>query len=256
MRVVVAIALHRRCPLPEDPLYLPVQAGSAIHPRIDGTVRDDPDGSISERNMLYSELTVHHYLWKQIDAEAFGLCHYRRYFTRRPFGRNAAQALTAPQAEELLTNADVILPRPRLYMIETNYSHYAHAHRVSDLDLARTVIADICPDYLPAFDRVMNRRHGHRFNMFIMRREPFRAYSAWLFGLLFEMEKRMGTDAPDRVFGYLAERLMDVWLAKEQPRVKELRVLHTEGQNWPRKIAGFLLRKLRGGHAKRPECKN
>ena len=92
----------------------------------------------------------------------------------------------------------------------------------------------------------MKRRWGRRFNMFIMRREPFEAYSAWLFDILGEVERRMGEDAPPRVLGHIAERLMDVWLEKEQPRLRPLRVLHTEKQHWPRKIAAFLGRKLTG----------
>ena len=245
MRSVIAIALHKRCPLPDDPLYLPVQAGAALHADL-GVTRDDTGDHISPRNPLYCELTAHYWLWRNAGADAYGLCHYRRYFTQKPFGRSLNSALTAPELDRLLAGTDVLVPRPRLYLIETNYSHYAHAHRARDLDLTREIIVERYPDFLPAFDRVMKRRWGRRFNMFIMRREPFEAYSAWLFDILFELERRLGTDAPPRVCGYIAERLMDVWLEKERPRLRELRVLHTESQHWPRKIAAFLRRKLTG----------
>ena len=43
--------------------------------------------------------------------------------------------------------------------------------------------------------------------------------------------------------GFLAERLLDVWLAQQDYRVKELPVAHLERQHWGRKIAAFLLRK-------------
>lgn len=243
MRSIIAVALHRRAAVPEEAPYLPVQAGAALHPPL-GYARDDGPGSISARNPLYCELTVHHHLWQHLDADVYGLCHYRRYFTLRPFGRSLQHALTRPQLDRLMARADVLVPRPRLYLIETNYTHYAHAHRAADLDLTREVIARQCPDFLPAFDRVMKRRWGRRFNMFIMRREPFVAYSAWLFGILGEVETRLDGDAPDRTLGYLGERLMDVWLEKEQPRLRQLRVLNTEGEDWPRKIAAFLRRKF------------
>lgn len=246
MHTVIAIALHRRCPLPDDPLYLPVQAGAA-HCDDLGVARDDSGDHISPRNPLYCELTAHYWLWRNVDADVYGLCHYRRYFTKKPFARSLDGVLTAAELDALLADADVLVPRPRLYLIETNYSHYAHAHRAADLDLAREVIMERCPAYLPAFDRVMKRRWGRRFNMCIMRKEPFAAYSAWLFGILFEMERRMGADVPPRTMGFVAERLMDVWLEKKQPRLRELRVLHTESQHWPRKIAAFLRRKLTGG---------
>jgi len=247
MRTIIAIALHKPAPLPTDALYLPVQAGAAIDPPLPGMTGDASGDHISSRNRLYSELTVHYWLWKNQAAQVYGLCHYRRYFTRRALGGSADDALTAPQLDALMQGADVLLPIPRLYLIETNYTQYAHAHGAAGLQLARAVIADRQPDFLPGFDRVMKRRWGRRFNMFIMRRDMFEAYSAWLFDVLFEMERRMGDDIPERFFGYVAERLMDVWLEKTQPRIRHLRVLHTESQHWPRKIASFLLRKITRG---------
>ena len=243
MRTVIAIALHKPCAVPDAPPYLPVQAGAALSPPL-GHQRDDAGVHISPRNPLYCELTVHYWLWKNVAADAYGLCHYRRFFTLHP-RRGMAGILTEAEAEQLLQTADVLVPRMRPYLIETNRSHYAHAHRASDLDALRDVLARLHPDYLPAFDRVMRRRRGRRFNMCIMRREAFQAYSAWLFALLFALEEHLaGEDIPPRTMGYLAERLLDVWLEKEKPRIRQLPVLHTEGENWPRKITGFLRRKF------------
>lgn len=245
MQTVIAVAMHKPCAVPDAPPYLPVQAGAALNPDL-GVQRDDAGENISRRNPLYCELTVHYWLWRNVEAGAYGLCHYRRYFSHGS-RKGLAGILTRQEADALLADADVILPRPRLYLIETNWSHYAHAHRESDLAQLRAVIGDICPEYLPAFDRVMKRRWGRRFNMFIMRREAFRAYSAWLFGVLFALQERLGSDIPPRTMGFIAERLMDVWIERTRPRVKQLPVLHTEGQGWPKRIAGFLMRKLTGG---------
>lgn len=242
MQTVIAVAMHKPSAVPDAPPYLPVQAGAAVHAPI-GVQRDDEGENISSRNPLYCELTAHYWLWKNAEAEAYGLCHYRRYFTRHP-RRGLPGILKQEDVDALLETADVIVPRPRLYLIETNWSHYAHAHRESDLTQLRAVIGDACPDDLPAFDRVMKRRWGRRFNMFIMRREWFEAYSAWLFGVLFALETRLGDDIPPRTMGFIAERLMDVWLERTRPRIWQLPVLHTEGQNWPEKIAGFLRRKF------------
>ena len=246
MKTVIAVAAHKACELPGNVPYLPVQAGAALRPDL-GLTRDDGGENISLRNGLYSELTVHYWLWKNMQADVYGLCHYRRYFTLQGRGRALSGALTQSQAEQLLETAEVIVPRPRVYLIETNYSQYAHAHRAGDLVLARQVIAEGCPDFLPAFDRVMKRCWGRRFNMFIMRREQFEAYSAWLFGILFELEKRLtaaGEPENSRVLGFVAERLLDVWLEKTQPRVRQVRVMHLESQHWPRKIATFLRRRF------------
>ena len=54
----------------------------------------------------------------------------------------------------------------------------------------------------------MQETSGHRFNMFIMKRDKFDAYCEWLFDILFELEKRLDisnyntNDA--RVFGFVS----------------------------------------------------
>ena len=105
----------------------------------------------------------------------------------------------------------------------------------------------------------MRSTSGYRFNMFVMKRAQFNAYCAWLFDILFELERRLDissyTTYDARVFGFVGERLLDVWLAGTPEgrgtRVAELPVLHLEGQRWPMKIARFLrrmfLRNAQGG---------
>ncbi len=244
MQQQIAVAMHKEAWYPADSLYLPVQAGAALHAPL-GVTGDDTGVSISRSNPQYSELTALYWLWQNSGAQVRGLCHYRRYFAGRRLGTKAQRILTGDRLDALMQSADVIVPVPRLYLIETNRSHYAHAHRAQDLDAVRQVIADMYPESLSAFDRVMDRRWGRRFNMCIMKRGAFDRYCTWLFSILSETEKRL-CDPPPRTMGFLAERLMDVWLLKERPRMRQLPVIHLESQHWPRKIAGFLMRKFRG----------
>ena len=136
------------------------------------------------------------------------------------------------------------------YWIETTYSHYAHAHHESDLKETRKVIEELCPAYTAAFDEVMGRRSGHRFNMLIARRELLQEYCDWLFPLLFELENRLDTSGYDdynrRVFGFIGERLLDVWLCQRKQPYVECKVLETERPNWLVKGVRFLWRKIRG----------
>ena len=87
----------------------------------------------------------------------------------------------------------------------------------------RTVLGEKYPDYLPAFDRFFFRgnRLSH-FNMFVMPRERFDAYSAWLFDLLEEVERRIRiSDDPvqARVMGYMSERLLNVYVQHNRLRI-------------------------------------
>ena len=106
------------------------------------------------------------------------------------------------------------------------------------------------PDYLPAYDAVMKRTSGHRFNMFIMKKEILDAYCGWLFDVLFELERRLDITGYDpvsrRVFGYVGERLLDVWVETNHIAYTELPVVNMERQNWLKKGSQFLLRKWKG----------
>ena len=56
--------------------------------------------------------------------------------------------------------------------------------------------------------------------MFIMSREQLNNYCSWLFPILFELESRIDISNYDpvqkRIFGYLGERLLNVYVAAEK----------------------------------------
>lgn len=234
------VATHKAYDIPSDAPYLPVQVGAALHPRL-AYAGDDTGENISVRNDQYCELTALYWAWKNLDADAAGLCHYRRYFAE-PGQKRPASATTL---EGLLEQAPVILPKQRDYFIETGASQFVHAHGQENLDALRAVLRQKQPRYLEAFDRSMARTKGHRFNMLVMRRAQLDAYCGWLFPILFETERRLGAPKP-RMMGFLAERLMDAWIETEGVPYRELPVYQTESVNWLKKGGAFLLRKVRG----------
>lgn len=247
MKIKVMIAAHKRYELPEDAVYLPMQVGAAgkesMCPRWQ---RDDAGENISEKNPSFCELTGHYWMWKHVEADVYGLCHYRRYFAARRAGPRRSRILCGAEMEKKLRGVDAVVPRKRHYFVETRQSQYAHAHHAADLACAEAVLREKYPDYLPDWQYMLSTRSGHIFNMFIMRREWFMAYSAWLFDVLFAVEARLDISAYDdkRVFGYLAERLLDVWLRHNGLRVRECPVVNLENQHWGQKALRFLQRKL------------
>jgi hypothetical protein len=147
-----------------------------------------------------------------------------------------------------MERCDVIVPRKRHYVIETVYSHYVHAHYQKDIDRLREVVIEISPSSLEAFDRVMHRRSLFLYNMFIMEYRHFNEYCAWLFSLLFEVERCTNISEYDsyqrRVFGFLGERLFNVWLEERQLRVCEVNVVNLEGEPVMSKAIAMLKRKF------------
>ena len=105
-RIFFAVALHEKYALPTDALYTPIQAGAAIHPPL-GLMRDDTGENISAKNGSYCELTVLYWMAHNVDADWYGLCHYRRYFSLRRTGCPQKRILTRAQLLPLLDTADI-----------------------------------------------------------------------------------------------------------------------------------------------------
>lgn len=250
MSIKIFIAAHKNYEMPEDDIYIPLEVGASLRKDLGlKGVRDNTGLNISEKNPNYCELTGYFWIWKNIkDADVVGLVHYRRYFKGNSKVQGKfANILNAQEIEKCLRDYQVILPVKRNYFIETVRSQYAHAHHEEDLLALEKAIRKICPTYLSAFEQVMNSKKLHLLNMFVMKKELFDEYCTWLFSVLAEVENTLNiseyskNDA--RVYGFLSERLLDVWLIKNKIRYCELPVLNLEPVNWPQKIAKFLIRK-------------
>lgn len=260
--VKIIVATHKPYWMPEDPMYYPLQVGAegkepiGISDSKPGSetarfLRDNTGDNISGKNANYCELTGLYWAWKNLEAEYLGLAQYRRHFSIKRGSKDRHDILTKDQAERLLASCDVLLPIPRNYWIETNYSQYVHAHHAVDLDTTRQILAERYSEYIPAYDRIMKKTTGHRFNMFIMKRDKADAYCTWLFDVLFELESRLDiseySDNDKRVFGFVSERLLDVWLETNQIKYKDIPHIFMERINWITKGAAFLRRKVQGG---------
>ena len=252
MNIRIIVATHKPYWMPEDKVYLPVHVGAEGKNRL-GYQPDNTGENISEKNPNYCELTGLYWAWKNLDADYIGLAHYRRHFSNgKLWGDKKQKVITGIQLQKLLQKTDVLLPKPRHYWIESNYSHYAHAHHAEDLDRTREILQEKYPEYISAFDRSMNKRSGHRFNMFVMKKTLFCQYCEWLFDILFELEKRLDISTysknDSRVFGFVSDRLLDVWIETNHVPYKNQPYVFLENQNWLIKGARFIERKL--GHKK------
>ena len=237
MDIKFLVATHKKYWMPNDEVYLPIHVGKEGKQDL-GYIGDNTGDNISAKNSNYCELTAIYWAWKNLKADYIGLVHYRRYFTKHNF-RNCEKKkqdiLLKSDFENILKDVDIIVPDKRKYYIETNRSHYNHAHYKKDLDETENIIREIYPEYSIAFDKVMSRTWAHMFNMFVMRKDYFDEYCEWLFAILFELEKRIDisnyTVTEARVFGFISVLLVDVWLETKQIKYKEINVSFMEKQN-------------------------
>lgn len=242
--IAIAVAAHKPYWMPPDPMYIPIQVGAAGKPPIEGFARDDAGEEISELNPRYCELTALYWADHNLTTDYIGLAHYRRHFA----GYGERGTLTAGEAQRLLRNAPVILPKRRNYYVETLFSHYAHTFDAAHLKSLRASIAKISPDYLDAYDAHLAERGGHMFNMMVMRKDLLDSFAGWMFPILFDAERRIDfagmTPFEERLMGRLSELLVDVWVGHNEVPYVECPVIGMEKTSWLKKGSSFLAAKF------------
>jgi hypothetical protein len=239
--VTILVCCHKKDFCYEGTGYLPVQVGKAISSVDLGFQGDDEGENISEKNRHFCELTAHYWYWKNRTPSRYvGLNHYRRYFDFSGWNRwgvsfrKVSEAWmkdnppVLPDLDPLFQKYDIVLAKRRPHPVNLWYD-YAMSHIVNDELILKQVIDELTPDYSDAFEEVMrlNNKLSH-YNMFIMPAERFTEYSAWLFKILFEVEKRVKISPyadQARVFGYLSERMINIFAYRHRLRVKYLPVL-------------------------------
>ena len=251
------VASHKATEVPADDFYLPVQVGRALNQVDLGFQGDDEGQNISTLNGSYCELTALYWALHNLQVDAIGLSHYRRYFRGTRPGPSGSKILGGAEAAALLERHDIVLPKPRRYVIETVESHYRHGHHGSDLDVVRRVLEDLSPWAVDGWDRVMAGRKLSLYNMFVMRNGEFQQCGDWLFSVLERAGKEIDNDDrstyQQRTYGFLGERLLNAYVAARASHcsVGTVGVVNTEGEPKLQKALGLVKRKFGSqvGHA-------
>lgn len=236
-----------------DPLYFPIRGGAALNPSNPNDLPGDDTGdNISKKNASYCELTVQYWAWKNVDADYYGFCHYRRYFdfsqqrSKKDVWGNIQEtyinertihdyALTGEMPRAVIAASDIVLTdrvnvhaMPRQFAnIEDHFNNDTGFLHKEDLQILRTVIEALCPEYLSTYDEYFAGQSGYFCNMFIAKKALFTRYCEWLFPILSEFENRADlshySEQSYRVTGHLAERLLGVFVdyqKKQNPAMK------------------------------------
>ena len=228
--VEILTACHNRFDTELPCGYKKIQVSAATaKERWPGCLHDDEGDNISAKNPYYCELTALYWGWKNSDAEIKGLCHYRRYFSdiREPLMSYYKYSGKKNISRRILKSWDVIkdLEEGNEIILTVPYAPYPLTAkqdllrfcRQEDVEAAITSIGEMYPDYLETALDLFNARNLSYCNMMIAGKEVYNAYCAWLFPLLFKMEEEMlrkEEKIQDRVFGYLAEFLLNVYVEK------------------------------------------
>ena len=221
----------------DENLYIPLQVGKKISDIELGYISDDTKTNIANKNLNYCELTGIYWLWKNWDFDDWiGISHYRRFFRLR--NKN----LNRKQIDKIMSKYDIILPR-KFYFKNTVWNNYykGGAGKEKDLKILREVIKSQFPEYLKNFDYIMKKHSASYCNMFVMKKNEFYEYCNWLFKILFLLEKKIDiskyTRSEARIYGYMSEILLNVWVNKNMLKTKKIKIVKTDSNlneriNW------------------------
>lgn len=242
-KVKIYVACHKKSPVPKHPFLFPIQVGAALtQERFPGMIPDNIGQNISEWNRSYCELTAQYWAWKNDTAAWQGLFHYRRYLDfRRLYPPNTrvrpywiARTPTEPVLQgagyepehllEQLHSYEAVIPLPEEVGMtaEQQYATAPH-HHIHDLHLMMDLLRQDSPQDWRAAEEYLNGTRLLFGNIFLMRRHLLERYCTWLFPLLarYDEQKKVEGYSPQalRVDGYLAERLLGVFLTRQQKNV-------------------------------------
>lgn len=248
MRTKIFVVTHKGVPPVTSEVYIPIQVGKG-ETIYDGITRDNTGDNITQKNSSFCELTASYWIDKNIaDADYVGICHYRRYFNffpplfslkpsrqkkatgeefRNSATGKASAEVTDRKVAAIMKNHDCIMLRAYHVRDGLSASYYnPEGHRESDWKETIKIIQELYPEYNQSIiDYLDNGHNFHMGNMMITTKEKWAEYHKWLFSILFELEKRIEvpTDpVQGRVFGYISERIINLYVYHNKFRIKEL----------------------------------
>ncbi len=211
---------HKKFNVPDNEIYVPLHVGKAVGADL-GYDGDDTGDNISELNKYYGELTGVYWVWRNVtDADYVGVCHYRRYFLN-----DNRELMNAEEYEKILKEYDIITSNA-VFTEKSSYKEdYGDGHNVNDLLIVGEVIKEKYPDYYESFENAINGNLCYYGNLMVTSKELFDSYAEWLFDVLSEAAMHIDVSSynlyEQRVYGFLSEQLLRVWVMKNNLKVYE-----------------------------------
>ncbi len=222
MSIKIFTMAHKKFNPPRDQMYVPLHVGRAAGTDL-GFMGDNTGDHISDLNCYYSELTGVYWIWKNYtESDYVGVCHYRRYLVNEN-----DRTFTEAEYLDILKEYDIITTK-RLKLNCDYYDGYAANHHIKDLIATGEVIKEKYPEYYEIYDKTVHSNYTYFGNICVTSKALFDEYAAWLFSIFFEVQKRIEIDSYDdyhkRVFGFISEILLLVWVKAKGLRPYECKV--------------------------------
>ncbi|MBD5160644.1 MAG: DUF4422 domain-containing protein [Oscillibacter sp.] len=265
IKIFVSHRIDINSELVDNPLYVPVRCGAVFDSQNPmGIPGEDTGDNISDRRMSFCEFTVQYWAWKNVQAEYYGLCHYRRYLSFAPKRFKIDEAgmiyvpvmtegskrkyglLNARAMEQEIRDYDILvseyapvknIPTPRGKQETVRAMWEAHEGVFFDdkaIELLFRLIDESAPEYSASAREYFAGGLHRGYNCYILKRDLFFRLCEFQFPIMFEVERRLDTtgytQTMRRTPAFLGEMLYGIFIyhitTREQWRVKQLQLVY------------------------------
>lgn len=250
--------------LVSNPLYVPVRCGAVFDTENLMSIQGDNTGdNISGKRLSFCEFTVQYWAWKNVKADYYGLCHYRRYlsFSERKFKTNEFNMvqgvaltpaskkryglLNAPEMEQMISKYDIIVseyanvrkiptPKGKRDSVSQMWNAYVgEFFEQSSLDLMFQLIDRMAPQYSDSAREYFAGNLHRGYNCYVLKKELFDRLCEFQFPIMFEVERRLDTTGYTQTMlrtpAFIGEMLYGIFIyhvtTYEQWKMKELQLV-------------------------------
>ncbi|BDF71430.1 hypothetical protein CE91St41_13430 [Oscillospiraceae bacterium] len=264
IKIFVSHRIDINSELIDNPLYVPVRCGAVFDKENPmGIAGDDTGDNISDRRMSFCEFTVQYWAWKNVEADYYGLCHYRRYlsFAEKYFKTDEFNMVYIPMMlqrdkqrfgllnsahmETLISQYDVVtseyafvekIPTPngrKKTVRELWDAHCGYFFEKGTIEQLLELIDCMAPEYKESAREYLEGTRHRGFNCYVMRKELFVRLCWFQFPIMFEIERKLDTTGYSQTMmrtpAFLGEMMYGIFLyhitTHENWKVKELQLV-------------------------------
>ena len=238
--IFVSHRIDKNSPVLQNSVYLPVRCGAVFDAHNKRKlIGDDTGENISYLRNTFCEMTVQYWAWKNVQADYYGLCHYRRYFSfsKAHFHENDQgtvifrklntcvdkfQLNDEEAAKKTILPWDCTVTTPynvRRHGCQNLYMQFERSANLNEeaLRMAVRILGQMHPADVEFADDYLNGTLLYPCCMFIMQRKIFFDYCQWLYPMLFAIQKELETVQRkylSMVVGHIAERFLGIYVTK------------------------------------------
>lgn len=227
----------------DSPVYFPVRCGAVYDKESKSNIPGDDTGdNISQLRMSFCEFTVQYWAWKNVEADHYGLCHYRRYlsfadkhYKNMVFNMVRELRLTDHEKKKyhlddtdkigsLVEKYDMIIPEPAK-AAEMGYnraevrtlremweSYNGVYYEQGIIDKMFSLIKEISPEYYNSACEYFSGQYHRAFNCYIMKKELFVRMCEFQFPIMEKIAEITDRVTYKRAPGYIGEMLNGIFI--------------------------------------------